>query len=193
MKRFLSLVVLAVFVASFAIANDPVKPVKKMENFTLEDYNGVKHSLTDFKDSKAVVLMFIATQCPISNAYNARMAELYKDYKGKNIAFVGINSNKQESVEEIKDHAKKNGLDFTILKDWNNVQADKFEASFTPEIYVLNSSLELLYHGRIDNSRRMEEVKDKDLRRALDEILNGKDVSVTTTKAFGCTIKRVNQ
>jgi len=166
MKRFLSLVVLAVFVASFAIANDPVKPVKKMENFTLEDYNGVKHSLTDFKDSKAVVLMFIATQCPISNAYNARMAELYKDYKGKNIAFVGINSNKQESVEEIKDHAKKNGLDFTILKDWNNVQADKFEASFTPEIYVLNSSLELLYHGRIDNSRRMEEVKDKDLRRA---------------------------
>lgn len=190
MKKFLSLALLTLFVFGLALANDP--DMKKFESFTLEDYNGVKHSLADYKDSKAIVVMFIATQCPISNAYNERMAELYKDYKGKNVAFVGINSNKQESVEEIKEHAKKNGLEFTILKDWNNTIADKFEASFTPEIYVLNStSLELLYHGRIDNSRRLEEVKEKDLRRALDEVLSGKDVSVATTKAFGCTIKRV--
>jgi peroxiredoxin len=191
MKHILSAVLLAIFVFGLAFANDPNK--KKFEDFTLDDYNGVKHTLSDYKDSKAIVVMFIATQCPISNAYNSRMADLYKDYQDKNIAFVGINSNKQESVEEIKDHAKKNGLEFTILKDWNNVQADKFEASFTPEIYVLNSNLELLYHGRIDNSRRIDEVKEKDLRRTLDEILSGKEVSVPTTKAFGCTIKRVSQ
>ncbi|HEX9828922.1 MAG TPA: redoxin domain-containing protein, partial [Bacteroidota bacterium] len=141
----------------------------------------------------AIVLLFVATQCPISNAYNERMNEIFKDYKGKNVAFVGINPNKQESVEEIKKHAKDNGLDFTILKDWNNVIADRFEASFTPEIYVLNSSFELLYHGRIDNSRRLEDVKEKDLRRTLDEILAGKAVTIPTTKAFGCTIKRVNE
>ncbi|MCI0708414.1 MAG: thioredoxin family protein [Ignavibacteriae bacterium] len=188
MKRILSLVLLALFVSGLAFANDP----KKFENFTLDDYNGTKHSLADFKDSKAIVVMFIATQCPISNAYNERMAELYKDYKGKDVAFVGINSNKQESVEEIKGHAKDNKLEFTILKDWNNVIADKFQASFTPEIYVLNSDFELLYHGRIDNSRRLEEVKEKDLRRTLDEILAGKPVSIAETKAFGCTIKRVS-
>ena len=191
MKKVLSLMLLTVFVSGLALASDP--DMKKFENFTLEDYNGVKHSLADYKDAKAIVLMFIATQCPVSNAYNERMAELYADYKGKNVAFVGVNSNKQESIEEIKEHAKKNGLEFTILKDWNNTIADRFDAQFTPEIYVLNSkSLELMYHGRIDNSRRMEEVKEKDLRRALDEILGGKEVSVSTTKAFGCTIKRVS-
>ena len=191
MRKILALALLTVFALSVALANDP--NIKKFENFTLDDYNGVKHSLTDYKDSKAIVLLFVATQCPISNAYNERMAEIYKDYKGKNVAFVGINPNKQESVEEIKKHAKDNGLDFTILKDWNNVIADRFEASFTPEIYVLNSSFELLYHGRIDNSRRLEDVKEKDLRRTLDEILAGKAVSTPTTKAFGCTIKRVNE
>ncbi|MBI3586283.1 MAG: thioredoxin family protein [Ignavibacteriales bacterium] len=164
---------------------------KKAEDFTLEDYNGVKHSLSDYKDSKAIVLMFIATQCPVSNAYNTRMVEFYKDYSKKNVAVIGINSNKQESVEEIKDHSKTHGFEFTVLKDWNNIIADKFEASFTPEIYVLNSKFEVLYHGRIDDSSRENNVKSKDLRAAVDNILAGKPVVVASTKAFGCTIKRV--
>ena len=164
---------------------------RKVENFTLEDYNGVKHSLADFKSSKAIVLMFIATQCPVSNAYNERMAKLYEDYKSKGVAFVGINSNKQESVEEIKKHSKENNFAFPVLKDWNNVIADKLEASVTPEIYVLNSNFEVLYHGRIDDSQREARITSKDLREALEAILAGKAVEVAETKAFGCTIKRV--
>ena len=187
--RIINIISVLLLAISVVLANDPRK---RVENFTLEDYNGVKHSLTDYKDSKAIVLMFIATQCPVSNAYNARMVDLYKDYKGKNITIVGINSNKQESAEEVKSHAKEHGFDFTILKDWKNVIADKFEASFTPEIYVLNSNFELLYHGRIDDSKNIEKVASRDLRKTLDEILDGKEVSVATTKAFGCTIKRVN-
>jgi peroxiredoxin len=165
---------------------------KKVENFTLEDYNGVKHSLTDYTKSKVIVVMFIATQCPVSNAYNERMVDLYNDYSKKGVSFVAINSNKQESVDEIKNHAKEHGFEFPILKDWNNVIADRLQASVTPEIYVLNPDLEILYHGRIDDSARENRVKSKDLRAALDEILSGKEVAVTTTKAFGCTIKRVN-
>ncbi|MGK9369237.1 thioredoxin family protein [Melioribacter sp. Ez-97] len=165
---------------------------QKAENFKLKDYNGKEYQLSDFKDSKAIVIMFIATQCPISNAYNSRMVELYNDYKDKGVSFVGINSNKQESVEEIKEHAKENGFEFVILKDEKNVIADKFGASVTPEIYVLNSDFEILYHGRIDDSRKEDEVKTRDLRIALDEILAGKKVSNPKTKAFGCTIKRVN-
>ncbi len=172
-----------------ALANNPRR---KVENFTLEDVNGGKHSLTDYKNSKAIVLMFIATQCPVSNAYNGRMIELYNEYKSKSVAFVAINSNKQESVDEIKEHAKSKGFEFTILKDWNNVIADKLSASVTPEIYVVNSDFDLLYHGRIDDSRRLENVSSRDLKKVLDEILDGKDVSVAETKAFGCTIKRVN-
>ncbi len=166
---------------------------KTIENFTLSDYNGKEHSLTDYQNSKAIVVMFIATQCPVSNAYNARMAKLHEDYLPKGIAFLGINSNKQESVEEIKKHSEQNKFGFPVLKDVNNVIADKFGASFTPEVYVLSPKFEILYHGRIDDSRREEDVKSRDLRKALDEILAGKTVSVPETKAFGCTIKRVSQ
>ncbi len=164
---------------------------KKVKAFILEDYHGVKHSLADYKSSKAIVLMFIATQCPVSNAYNGRMVELQKDYASKGVTFIGINANKQEGVEEIKNHAKEHGFDFPVLKDWNNVIADQLEASVTPEIYVLNSSLELLYHGRIDDSQRDGKVSSKDLRVSLDKILSGKPVETQETKAFGCTIKRI--
>jgi peroxiredoxin len=166
---------------------------KSVENFTLTDVNGTPHSLTDYRSSKAIVLMFIATQCPVSNAYNGRMVELFKDYAPRGVAFIGINSNEQESVEEIREHAKNHGFTFPILKDWNNVIADRLGASVTPEIYVLNARFDILYHGRIDDSRREADVNSRDLRNALDAVLAGKSVPLTETKAFGCTIKRVNR
>jgi peroxiredoxin len=187
-RVLISFSILFVFSFTAIFAGDSPKV---FENFSLKDYNGKEHALSDFSESKAIVIMFIATQCPVSNDYNERMAKIYADYKDKNIAFVGINSNKQEDVEEIKEHAAENGLDFIVLKDWENKIADVFEASFTPEIYVLSTKFELLYHGRIDDSRKESKVEKQDLRTALDEILAGKEVTVTETKAFGCTIKRV--
>jgi len=163
----------------------------KFENFTLTDYEGKVHSLSDYTESKAIVIMFIATKCPVSNDYNSRMEEIFNEYKDKEVSFLGINSNKSEHVSEIENHAKDNGLTFTILKDEKNIIADKFEASYTPEIYVLSNNFELLYHGRIDNSRRESEVSSSDLKNTLDEILSGKEVSNPETKAFGCTIKRI--
>jgi peroxiredoxin len=167
--------------------------LKKAENFTLTDYNGKGHSLSDYKNSKAIVVMFISTQCPVSNDYNTRMAKIYSDYKDKNVTFIGINSNKQESIDEIKKHSKDNNFGFTVLKDKDNIIADKYDASVTPEIFVLNGKYEILYHGRIDDSRKMAEVETNDLRKTLDEILAGKSVSNPKTKAFGCTIKRVSK
>ena len=174
------------------IKTNPVGDVTSVENFSLKDVNGKTHSLTDYSKSKAIVVMFIATQCPVSNDYNSRMAKLYESYKDKNITFLGINSNKAESVNEIKSHAGKNNLGFPVLKDEKNIIADKFAASFTPEIYVLDpSSFNILYHGRIDDSRDESDVTSKDLSKAIDEILKGVRVSLSKTKAFGCTIKRV--
>jgi peroxiredoxin len=175
------------FFVSPILADDPVK----VENFTLNDVNGKAHSLADYKNSKAIVVMFIATQCPISNDYNNRMAKIYESYKGKDIAFLGINSNVQEDIEEIKEHSKKNKFNFPVLKDEGNIIADKFNASVTPEIYILDSNFEILYHGRIDDSRKGDNIRNDDLKTALAEILEGKEVSNKRTKAFGCTIKRV--
>ena len=166
-------------------------PQDKIENFTLPDYNGKEHSLSDYKESKAIVIIFVSTQCPVSNAYNTRMESLAKEYSSKDVTFLGINSNKAESSEDIKEHAEENGFTFTILKDKNNVIADEFDASFTPEVYVLNGNNEVLYHGRIDNSKKEADVETQDLKNALDEILSGKNVTNSSTKAFGCTIKRV--
>jgi hypothetical protein len=146
----------------------------------LYDYNNKIHSLNDFTTKNGIVILFIATKCPVSNAYNSRMAELFNDL-GSKFSFIGINSNKQEDIPNIKEHAIENNLDFVILKDSNNVIADRFEASFTPEVYVLNNQFEQLYHGRIDDSRRESGVKEKDLRNALSEILSGKEVTIKET------------
>lgn len=183
----LNVIVIFLFNSAFAGSGG----LKIFSNFTLSDYNDKEYSLEDFIDSKAIVIMFIATQCPVSNDYNERMAKVYADYKDKGVTFLGINSNRQEDVEEVKEHAEENDLEFIILKDPQNKIADVFEASFTPEIYVLNPDFKLLYHGRIDDSRRADKVQTQDLRNVLNEILAGKEVSVTKTKAFGCTIKRV--
>ncbi len=181
----LILILTIIFSYAFSLSTE------KFENFTLKDYKGKEHSLSDYKNSKAIVLIFVATECPVSNAYNERMEKIYLDYKEKGVQLLGINSNKSESVSDIRNHAIKNNLTFTILKDDKNIIADKFNASFTPEVYVLDPDFNLLYHGRIDDSRREEDVKVQDLRSTLDEILSGKQISNPKTKAFGCTIKRV--
>ncbi len=184
-KLFLSLLI-AVGIIS---AGTPTS----VENFSLSDYNGKTISLTDYKDSKAIVLMFISTQCPVSNAYNERMSSLYNDFNSKKVTILGINSNKAETSEDIKDHAQEQKFNFPVLKDLNNIIADKLQANHTPEIFVIHpSTLAVLYHGRIDDNQREAKVQTKDLRTALDEILAGKPVSTKETKAFGCSIKRVN-
>lgn len=166
---------------------------EKLQPFKLNDATGKTVDLAGFQGKKAVVLMFIATQCPVSNAYNDRMASLAREYGAKSVAFVGINSNRQESVEEIAGHAAQHGFGFPVLKDVGNVQADRFGAQVTPEIYVYDPGWVLRYHGRIDDDRSGANVKSQDLRHALDAVLAGQPVPVAETKAFGCTIKRVAQ
>jgi peroxiredoxin len=180
---------------SFALGN-PNKDEsnsKKVKNFALTDYNGKTHNLKDYKDSKSIVIMFVATKCPVSNAYNSRMAALHKEYSSKNIAFLGINSNQAEDTKEVKTHAAENGLEFTILKDPNNIIADRFNAKYTPEIFVLNSDMNIVYHGRIDDSRNEENVEVRDLKATLDAMLSDTEIPNAETKAFGCSIKRVDK
>jgi peroxiredoxin len=160
--------------------------------FTLKNYDGKECSLGDvMKENKFTVLMFIATQCPVSNAYNDRMVKLYDGYNAKGVAFVGINSNKQESVEEVAEHSKEHGFKFAVLKDPANKIADAYDAQVTPEIFVVSGKGTLLYHGRIDDNRNVSRVESNDLALALDALLAGQEPPRTETKAFGCTIKRV--
>lgn len=140
---------------------------------------------------KAVVVLFIATKCPFSNAYNDRMAALAKDYEKKGVAVVGINANKTEPTAEVAAHAKQHGFAFTVVKDDGAKIADAYGANHTPEAYVVDGKGNLVYHGRIDDKHDdPAQVKSTDLRNALDQVLAGSAVTVAETKAFGCSIKR---
>src|SRR3712207_5197872 len=94
-------------------------------DFTLPDADGRAHSLASLKGKAGTLILFVATQCPVSNAYNARMQKLADDYRARGVNVVGINSNVSESAAEIKQHAADNGLNFTILKDAGNQIADR--------------------------------------------------------------------
>jgi peroxiredoxin len=159
-------------------------------DFTLPDADGKTHSLASLKGTKGTVLIFVAVQCPVSNAYNERMEKLAQDYKARGINVVGINANSTESAADVKKHAAEKGLTFPILKDDGNKIADSLGATRTPEAYFLDTGNKLIYHGRIDNSRDMSQVNSNELREALDLTLVGKPVAKTTANAFGCSIKR---
>ncbi|HYU97304.1 MAG TPA: thioredoxin family protein [Pyrinomonadaceae bacterium] len=174
------------------VADIPAPPIigATIADFTLPDPSGTAHTLASLHGKNGTVLIFIATQCPVSNGYNERMEKLAQDFKARGINVVGINANSTESAADVKDHAAKNNLTFTILKDNGNKVADMLGATRTPEAYFLDAGNKLLYHGRIDNSRDITQVNSSELRDALEATLAGKPVPKATANAFGCSIKR---
>jgi peroxiredoxin len=197
--RNLSILLASLFVIAGAIfatgarAAGEVVPLaigSTIEDFTLPDADNKEHSLKSLAGKKGTVLLFISVQCPVSNAYNERMAKLAEDYNAKGIAIIGINSNVAEDCAAVKTHAAEHKLSFPILKDAGNKIADKLGASVTPEAYFIDVNNKLLYHGRIDNARNAAQLETSDLRNALDAALAGKTIEKTEAKAFGCTIKR---
>lgn len=171
-------------------APEPLKIGVRPDNFRLVAPDGKQHALKQDPMPKATVVLFVATQCPVSLDYDQRMAELALEYESRGVRFIGVNSNKQESLAEVGDHARSKGLPFPVVKDPNNVLADRWGATVTPEAFVLDQAGELQYHGRIDDSRDPSRVTSQDLRKALDAILAGRRPATPNTRAFGCTIKR---
>jgi peroxiredoxin len=201
-KRIVSIVLAALFVITAAViagsgrstSDIPAPPAigAIIDDFSLPDVNGQEHALKSLKGKNGTVLIFIAVQCPVSNAYNDRMEKLAQDYQAKGVAVVGINANSTEDAAAVKAHAAEKHLTFTILKDSGNKVADKLGASVTPEAYFLDSNNKLVYRGRIDNSRNPDTIESNDLRQAIDSALAGKPVEKPEAKAFGCGIKRVS-
>jgi len=189
----IAMVATALAINARTIAADiPAPPIigSTINEFTLPDANGTARTLTSLKGKNGTVLIFIAVQCPVSNGYNERMEKLAQDYKARGVNVVGINANSTESAADVKAHATRNNLTFTILKDEGNKIADALGATRTPEAYFLDAGNKLLYHGRIDNSRDITQVNSSELRDALEATLAGKPVPKTTSSAFGCSIKR---
>lgn len=180
-------------------AENQVKIGQGMEDFTLSDFRGKKHSLSDVADKPLVVIYFFGTKCPLAKHYSLRLGQMSDEYASEGVAFLGINSNVQDSLSEIENHVRVHKVSFPALKDVGNVVADQFGATRTPEVFVLDADRKIRYHGRVDEQYTFGSgvglaapaEKRADLRIALDELLAGKEVSVETTEPKGCIIGRV--
>ena len=195
MRRFAfaAAVLLPALLLLFGRADDKPAPTRKLENFTLSDVDGKEWSLKALKEKKAIVVVFLGLECPISNAYAPVLSDLQKKY-GNDVQFLAINSNALDTPAKIKGHAKEHNLEMPVLKDTANVVADKFGAQRTPEVFVLSPGGDVLYQGRIDDQfgigYKREGPTRRDLAEALDEVLAGKPVSKPKTDVAGCLIAR---
>jgi peroxiredoxin len=173
----------------------PSQVGKKIDNFALKDTAGKTWALADLQDKKAVVVVFIGTQCPINNQFMPRLAELHAAYAGKGVQFLAVNANRHDTPEAIAEHARKHKLPFPVLRDPGNQVANRFSAERVPEAFVLDGGRVVRYHGRIDDQFGLGFARPQPIRRdlavALDEVLAGQAVSVATTPVEGCHITRV--
>ena len=183
---------LALCAPAFATGEDTAAIGSTVADFKLPDAEGKERTLASLAGAKGTVLIFVSTQCPVSNAYNERMEKLAQEMKARGIGVVGINSNVAETRDDIKSHAAERGLSFAILKDAGNRIADRLGAGVTPEAFLLDANKRLVYRGRIDNSRNGDAITSSELRDAIEAVLAGKPVARAEVRAFGCSIKRAS-
>jgi peroxiredoxin/mono/diheme cytochrome c family protein len=195
--RTVLVVAVTLGLARSAVAGEipPAKTGTPVAGFTLKDGHDKSWSLDDVKNSKAVVVAFLGVECPVNNAYLPRLAELHGAYSGKGVAFVGINSNWQDSALKVQGHAEANKIPFPVLKDPANAIADAFSARRTPEVFVLDPERKIVYQGRIDDQVgigfKRPKATEQELVDALEAVLAGKKVAVAITAPPGCLISRV--
>lgn len=168
---------------------------KKVEEFSLRDFRGHEHKLSDFRDSQVVVLAFLGTQCPLAKAYGPRLQQLAEEFGPRGVTILGINSNQQDLPTELEAYARRHDVQFPLLKDPGNAVADAVGAVRTPEVFVLDADRTIRYGGRIDDQytvgAQRKQPQRRDLAEALNELLAGKPVSQPVTAAPGCHIGRV--
>jgi hypothetical protein len=159
----------------------------------LSDTNGVRHRPLELHDQKAVVLIFVGVECPISNSYAPEINRIIKDFKDKGVDFYIVYSDPDVSVDSAKKHAKDFGYTCPGLLDPKQALLNKVKATVTPEAAVVDGQGNVLYLGRIDNwyedfGKQRYSATVHDLRDALDEIVSGKKVTTPVTRAVGCPV-----
>jgi len=165
--------------------------------FNLPDtISGKKLSLSELKGSQATVVMFICNHCPYVKHINAELVRLANDYKNLDVSFTAINSNDvvshpDDSPDKMKETALREGYPFPYLYDETQEVAKAYDAACTPDFYIFDKELKLVYRGQLDDSRPSNNVQltGKDIRAALDNLLVGKQVSPHQRPSIGCNIK----
>lgn len=168
---------------------------KPAPGFNLKGVDAKMHGLNDYARKKAVVVVFTCNHCPAAVKAEDRLIQFQKDYAGKGVQVVAINSNEDkghptDSFEHMVRRAAEKGFNFPYLRDETQEAAKAYGALRTPHVFLLDGGRKIAYRGRIDdNINDPKAIKRHDLREATDEVLKGKPVSVPTTEPVGCSVK----
>ncbi|WP_209404480.1 thioredoxin family protein [Pseudozobellia sp. WGM2] len=155
-----------------------------------------KLGLEQLKGEKGTVVMFICNHCPFVKHVNPTLSNLGKRYQEKGIGFIAISSNDVEnypldSPDLMKQTAIDEGYSFPYLYDERQIVASAYDAACTPDFYLFDSNLKLVYRGQLDDSRpgNGKPVTGEDLKNAMDAVLSGRKVSPDQKPSIGCNIK----
>lgn len=191
-------------VAAFCVANEQITNVAptadepahstSFPGFRLSDSAGQEVAFSDFKDKKAIAIIFVGTECPLVNLYVSRLANLQRELGPRGLQILAINSNSQDAASAIKKHADERRLPFPVLIDPEQKVADLLKAVRTPEAFLLDPTGAVRYHGRIDDQYAVgtdrRAPQRHDLKEAILDVLAGKAVRVKETEVYGCFIGR---
>ena len=188
--------ILATYLLLTAVAAQGT-PTEPSVAFRLRDFRGVAHDLEDVRERKVVVLAFLGVECPLAQQYAPGLAELARAFEPRSVAFFGIDSNRQDSASAMGRFAQANDMPFPFLKDVGNVLADRLKVERTPEVVVLDAKRAIRYRGRVDDQFALGVHRPgpsrRDLAVALEQLLEGREVTVAKTEPVGCRIGRVRQ
>jgi peroxiredoxin len=174
-------------------------------DFSLAGVDGKTYTLASFNKAKILVIVFTCNHCPTAQAYEDRIIQLTKDYQDKGVSLLAISPNDPEAIQlteldytdlsdtfaEMKIRAKRKKYNFPYLYDGKTQEVAKaYGPIATPHVFIFDKDRKLRYQGRVDDVEKPSKTPNHfDTRNALDELLAGKEVTVKTTKVFGCSIK----
>ena len=170
----------------------------KAAPFSLMGVDDQNYSLENFKDQKALLIVFMCNHCPYVIAVHERLNDLAKQFKPLGVSVIGINSNDPlykdaDSFENMKKTAKEWNLSFPYVFDETQSVAKAYYAICTPDPYLyerVGGDFLLRYRGRIDDSwKDLAQVRDESLKRAMEAIVQGEAISSDQVPSMGCSIK----
>jgi peroxiredoxin len=156
----------------------------------LEGTDGKAHSLADYKDAKALVVVFTCNRCPVATAYQDRLIAIQKDYEAKGVQVIAICVSKgsADDLSAMKKRAESASFNYPYLYDPSQKSGVEYGATCTPHVFVFDKDRKLAYVGAIDDDMNADSVKKPYVRAALDSILSGKQPETTVTRQQGCGI-----
>ena len=200
MKKIAMVLGIAAITATLAFtASDPLPIGSEMPKAAakLKDVSGNEISMKDALKDKGVLVMFSCNTCPYVIKNQERTIAISEYAQKMNVGVIILNSNEaqragDDSYEEMKAYAKDQHYQWNYAVDKNHEIADAFGANRTPECFLFDKNLKLVYHGAIDdNPSDAAAVGRHHLKEAINELTAGKDISVKESRSVGCTIKRI--